>query len=147
MKTARALLRGARRCSERLAEGKLRPLEGDANLQLNTAHGRSAVCSAEAGVLRQRTTRSYAAVRIELVILQRHGSGVVECCRCAEAVDNGGVQCVEDVGPELEPARFLELPEAESPNHGRIDISDRTAPQIVAPGFQANAAVSGTRYR
>src|ERR1700694_148211 len=96
-------------------------LEGYADLQLNIARSAAARCSAEAGVLRQRFAREYAAVGSELGILQGHARRVVEGSRSLATGDERGVQCVEDVRPELERFGLFEFPEVELSHDGRVN--------------------------
>jgi hypothetical protein len=66
-------------------------LERYADLQLNIARTVGGVCSAEAGILRQRFAREYAAVGSELGILQGHARRIVEGSRSLPTGNELGV--------------------------------------------------------
>ena len=66
------------------------------------------VAAPKPALLRRQPALVQAAVGIELVVHQRHARRVVELRRCVPAVDHHGVERVEDVRPELEPAAAAE---------------------------------------
>src|ERR1035438_10074438 len=121
-------------------------LEGYADLQLNITRTGGGVCSAEAGVLRQRFAREYAAVGSELGILQGHARRVVEGSRSLATGDERGVECVEDVRPELERFGLFEFPEVELSHDGRVSDRGGAAAQVIDARLHAHAAVGRPRY-
>src|SRR4051812_18645572 len=121
-------------------------LEGYADLQLNIARTVCRVCSAEAGVLGQRFTCKYVAVGAILGVLQGHARRVVEGSRSLATGDELGVQCVEDVRPELERFGLPEFPEVELSHDSRVSDPGGAAAQVIDARLHAHAAVGRSRY-
>jgi hypothetical protein len=110
------------------------------------ARSEGARCGAEAGVLRKRFAREYAAGTV-LGVLQGHARRVVEGSRCLASGDGCDVYCVEDVRPELERSGLFEFPEVEPPHDGGVRDRGGAAAQVIDARFHAHAAVGWPRYR
>ena len=122
-------------------------LEGYANLQLKIARR-------AAGSLQRRSRRSAAAICPRVCCRSASNSafcrvmlvGLLKVVDRLATGDERGVECVEDVRPELERSGLFEFPEVELSHDGRVNDLGGTAAQVIDARLHAHAAVGRSRH-